>query len=223
MKLFIAHSLLLFSVSSAFSAISHARKGLNFKNANRSTFPSSTSRNSMYFAQETEQEETIYDKIGFSEENVALGIDPFQVAEWIGDREAIYTKIKDDNKDFDEARVNLEVEKFMMDAELVNFYIEYQKRKAAGTLEEKRNAPPSLLTIVLGAYVSFVAFNSLKGIFFKNEEAIDAESSDSVVQNMSDTVQNMNSSNMMINAVANVVQNVDVQNIADTASSSINF
>lgn len=143
----------------------------------------------MYFAEEqveTETDgETIYDKIGFPEEKIALGIDPNQVKEWIGNRDTLIAKFQEDNKEMDAERISLEVDKFMMDAELVNYYIDYQKRKASGWVEKQKNPPPSILTIVLSGYIAFVVFNSIKGIFFKSE-VVDPESISNSVQNVAD-------------------------------------
>lgn len=148
----------------------------------------------MYFAEEQVETktdgETIYDKIGFPEEKIALGIDPNQVDEWIGNRDTLIAKFQEDNKEMDAERISLEVDKFMMDAELVNYYIDYQKRKASGWVEEQKNPPPSILTIVLSGYIAFVVFNSIKGIFFKSE-AVDSESISNSVQNVADVVQNV--------------------------------
>lgn len=58
--------------------------------------------------------ESIYDKIGFAKENVALGIDPEEVYEYLGGRDELITKFKADVPKFDDARAALEVDKFMM-------------------------------------------------------------------------------------------------------------
>lgn len=155
------------SATSAFSISPHA-----VSTSIRTSTPSSSSRY-MYFAEEQVQTETdgetIYDKIGFPEDKIALGIDPNQVAEWIGNRDTLIAKFQEDNEEMDTERINLEVDKFMMDAELVNYYIDYQKKKASGWVEDQKNPPPSILTIILSGYIAFVVFNSLKGIFFKSE------------------------------------------------------
>lgn len=190
MNLSILSLLVSLSTTSAFSISPHAvLNSVSSSCRSRTTTPSSSSRY-MYFAEEqveTETDgETIYDKIGFPEEKVALGIDPNQVAEWIGNRDALISKFQEDNQEMDAERINMEVDKFMMDAELVNYYIDYQKRKASGWVEEqKKSPPPSILTIILSGYIAFVVFNSLKGIFFKGD-IVDSDSISDSVQNAVD-------------------------------------
>lgn len=76
----------------------------------------STSTDTPFFASEevNSSGESIYDKIGFSEENVALGIDPEEVYEYLGGREELITKFMSDVPKFDRDRATLEVDKFMM-------------------------------------------------------------------------------------------------------------
>jgi hypothetical protein len=161
------------STASAFSISPHAVLSSSSSSRIRTLRTPSSSSRHMYFAEEQVQTETdgetIYDKIGFPEDKIALGIDPNQVAEWIGNRDTLIAKFQEDNEEMDTERINLEVDKFMMDAELVNYYIDYQKKKASGWVEEQKNPPPSILTIILSGYIAFVVFNSLKGIFFKSE------------------------------------------------------
>mmetsp|Transcript_18112 Transcript_18112/g.39222 ORF Transcript_18112/g.39222 Transcript_18112/m.39222 type:complete len:225 (-) Transcript_18112:100-774(-) len=78
--------------------------------------------------------ESIYEKIGFAQENVALGIDPEEVYEYLGGRDELITKFKADVPKFDDARAALEVDKFMLDAEMVNAVIKYQKRRREGNV-----------------------------------------------------------------------------------------
>jgi hypothetical protein len=72
---------------------------------------------------------SIYDKIGFAKDNVAMGIDAEEVFDYLGGREELITKFQKDCPHFDTARASLEVDKFMMDAEMVNAVIAYQKRR----------------------------------------------------------------------------------------------
>lgn len=41
-----------------------------------------------------------------------------------------------DNKSFDQARAEMEVDKFLMDAEMMSAWINYEKKKASGSLRE---------------------------------------------------------------------------------------
>ena len=74
---------------------------------------------------------SIYDKIGFAKDNVAMGIDAEEVFEYLGGRDELIVKFQKDCPHFDTARASLEVDKFMMDAEMVNAVIVYQKRRRA--------------------------------------------------------------------------------------------
>lgn len=47
----------------------------------------------------------------------------------------------EDNKAFTQERAEMEVDKFLMDAEMMSAYINYEKRKAAGTLQEGEAEP----------------------------------------------------------------------------------
>uniref|UniRef100_A0A7S0GMM2 PS II complex 12 kDa extrinsic protein n=1 Tax=Proboscia inermis TaxID=420281 RepID=A0A7S0GMM2_9STRA len=73
---------------------------------------------------------SIYERIGFAEDEVALGIEPKDVLQWLGTREDMTAKVLKDNRSFDEDRAADEVTKLMMDAEMVNSFIAYEKKKA---------------------------------------------------------------------------------------------
>lgn len=102
---------------------------------------SSTARSSAskpFFADEDETSEndfgskmpTVYDRLGFEEEKIGLGINPSEVLQWLGNRDAIVAKFTDDNKGMDPERIQTEVDKFMMDREMVEAFIAYEKRKS---------------------------------------------------------------------------------------------
>jgi len=59
-----------------------------------------------------------------------LGIEPKDVLQWLGTREDMTAKVLKDNRSFDEDRAADEVTKLMMDAEMVNSFIAYEKKKA---------------------------------------------------------------------------------------------
>jgi len=80
----------------------------------------------------TEGEPTlsIYERVGFTEENIAIGIDPEEVLMWLGTRDQLIQKFVSDNPKFDEEKATEEVDRFMMDGEMVSKYIEFEKKKA---------------------------------------------------------------------------------------------
>lgn len=97
---------------------------------------------SMYFADESgddkKKEEskstgaapTIYDRLGFEEENLAIGIDEKEVLQWLGTKEDIVNRFMADNKGMEKEKAEEEVSKFMLDAEMVNSFIAYEKKKS---------------------------------------------------------------------------------------------
>ncbi len=73
---------------------------------------------------------TVYDRLGFKEEEVAIGVDVNQVLQWLGNRDDIVAKFTSDNKGMEPERIEEEVNKFMLDAEMVNAFVAFEKRKA---------------------------------------------------------------------------------------------
>lgn len=71
-----------------------------------------------------------YEKFGLPEDKVALGVNMTDVLLWLGTREDMVQKAMDDVDKFDRQKAGDEIDKYMMDAEMVNLYIEYKKRKA---------------------------------------------------------------------------------------------
>jgi hypothetical protein len=51
-------------------------------------------------------------------------------APYFHSRDQLIEKFKADNPNFDQERVEMEVDKFMMDVEMVNLYMAYNKKKA---------------------------------------------------------------------------------------------
>lgn len=107
----------------------------------------------------TSDEDDIYEKIGFSKDNVALGIDANEVYEYLGGREELIAKFQKDCPHFDTARASLEVDKFLMDAEMVNAVIAYQKRrrKAIAAGSDLPTEPQKLDPVTeYGTYALFI-------------------------------------------------------------------
>jgi len=63
--------------------------------------------------------------IGVEPEKLAIGIDPSKFLELIGTKEELKEKFQSDNTSWDSTRVEVEVDRFMMDAENVNMYLKY--------------------------------------------------------------------------------------------------
>ena len=102
---------------------------------------------------ETDVESQTHDKIGFSKDQIAIGIDPEDVLQWLGTqvqnlnhvfffivigymlhvachvfyrKDELVTKFEEDNPQFDNERAEEEVIKFMMDGEMVNECITFE-------------------------------------------------------------------------------------------------
>lgn len=108
----------------------------------------------------TSDDDDIYEKIGFAKDNVALGIDANEVYEYLGGREELIAKFQKDCPHFDTARASLEVDKFLMDAEMVNAVITYQKRRRAAIAagSDLPTEPQKLDPVTeYGTYALFIA------------------------------------------------------------------
>jgi len=75
-------------------------------------------------------ETNIFDRLGFKEDEVAIGIDPKKVLQYLGNRDAIVEKFTSDNKGMEKDQIDIEVNKFMMDVEMVNSFIQYEVKKS---------------------------------------------------------------------------------------------
>jgi len=155
-------------------------------------------------------EETPYAKLGVEEDQLALGVDPEDFLKWIGTREELIEKFEDDNESFTLERATEEVDRFLMDAEMINAWITYEKRKAANpdafkALEESEEAPSTVKTIATYAawLVGGATFSSLRQNYIEPKYASGewerpdfgaffgqgaSETSDAVVQSTVDAV-----------------------------------
>jgi len=77
-------------------------------------------------------------------------------------RDEIVEKFIRDNNGFTQERAEMEVDKFLMDAEMMSAYINYEKRKASGSLRQEAEANLSNPKI-WGTYAAWFF-----GIFFFN-------------------------------------------------------
>lgn len=97
-----------------------------------------------------------YGRIGFTEEKVAMGIDAVEVLQWLGTRDDLIARFIKDNKGMEQEQAESEVDKFMMDAEMVNRFISYEKKKndpdfIRNSLEENLSDPNTI-----GIYAAWV-------------------------------------------------------------------
>lgn len=74
-------------------------------------------------------EDSIYTKLGFGEDKIAIGIEPKDVLEYLGTRKDLIIKFESDNPKFDLEQATEEVDRFMLDGEMVAKYIAFEKKK----------------------------------------------------------------------------------------------
>jgi len=98
--------------------------------------------------------------LGVEEEKLALGIDPDEVLEFVGTRDDLVAKFSADIPKFSPSEVEAEVDKFLMDGEMLDVFIKYNQRKAEDPDWEPIYAPePS-------PFVKAVNFASQYAIWF---------------------------------------------------------
>jgi hypothetical protein len=85
-----------------------------------------------------------YDRIGVTEEELAIGVDATEFLQWIGTKQELANKFVRDNKGMSEDRALAEVSKFMMDAEMVNAYIKFERKKVENPPDRKAEAEQTL-------------------------------------------------------------------------------
>jgi len=90
---------------------------------------STTEKAETDFASAMAEEASIYERLGFKEEGIAIGIDPEEVLKYLGTRSDLIKRFVDDNPKFDEAKAAEEVDKFMLDAEMVSKFVAWEKSK----------------------------------------------------------------------------------------------
>lgn len=128
-------------IASTLSLLSPVSHGFSLSSVgNRKTAVSfvqlSASNQNLFFASEAstedseiKSEKTIYDKVGFAEDKIAIGVDAADILKYLGTRDDLIAKFESDNPKFDMERAALEVDRFMMDGEMVSKYIAFEKSK----------------------------------------------------------------------------------------------
>lgn len=99
--------------------------------------------------------------LGVEEEKLALGIDPDEVLQFIGTREDLMNRIQTDIPKFSPAETSLEVDKFLMDGEMLDTFIKYNQRKAEDPdwepeYAEQDNSPVTAVVNFVSQYGIFV-------------------------------------------------------------------
>jgi len=97
-----------------------------------------------------------YERIGFTEATVGMGVDPVEVLQWLGTRDDLISRFIKDNKGLEKEKAEEEVDKFMMDTLMVNKFIAYEQKKAdpdfiRNSLDENLSDPQTL-----GIYAAWI-------------------------------------------------------------------
>jgi hypothetical protein len=118
------------------------------------TFSSSALQKSLYFAEElktsdasqtvngengTAMDVSVYEKLGINEPDLALGINADELLQYVGTRNDLIEKCMLDLKEIDRDRATKEVDKFLMDSEMVNTLIAFNKRYPNGITDDYKS------------------------------------------------------------------------------------
>mmetsp|Transcript_8159 Transcript_8159/g.9405 ORF Transcript_8159/g.9405 Transcript_8159/m.9405 type:complete len:248 (-) Transcript_8159:29-772(-) len=157
---------------------------------------------------------SIYDRLGFKEDQIGMNIDPEEVLQWIGDRDAMITRFMNDNDGLKKDEAEKEVDRFMMDAEMVKALITYEQKTAKGEVYGGDDGP-DLFTLAIGGYAIYI-FGSAAKRYLDGKAAADAivdgvlGGGDSVVVSVGDVIDVAQSSGLtdfgQIDAVQNTIQ-----------------
>lgn len=107
---------------------------------------------------ETSTEQSVYDKLGITKDELGMGVNPDEVLQWIGTRAEMVEKTMADIPKFDRNQAELEVGKYLMDPEAINYHIEFKKRLAENPgmiAPEEKEGIFSFRTLVI-VYVTYV-------------------------------------------------------------------
>lgn len=168
---------------------------------------------------------SIYDKLGFEEDNIGIGIDPDDVLEWIGNRDDIIKRfVKDNDGKLNEEKAGKEADKFMMDSEMVNTLIMYERKKAAGELNTEGPAF-DWFTVLVGGYLVYVVGSTVKRSLDKQNIDIDEDATGAAIDAVQGAVDAVSTSvdivqNTLLDAVHTTVPDV-IQTTIDIASSAL--
>jgi len=81
---------------------------------------------------------SVYEKLGINEPDLALGINADELLQHVGTRTDLIEKCMRDITVFDRDRATKEVDKFLMDSEMVNTLIVFNKKYPNGIQEDNR-------------------------------------------------------------------------------------
>jgi hypothetical protein len=99
---------------------------------------------------------SIYDKMGFKEEEFGPGVDAKMVLQWLGTKEDLVAKVMKDNKGFDEVMATEQVMKLMKDTEMVSKFVSYEKMKADPEFQRKQRDSQFSDPSVVGLYAAWI-------------------------------------------------------------------
>mmetsp|Transcript_115509 Transcript_115509/g.331537 ORF Transcript_115509/g.331537 Transcript_115509/m.331537 type:complete len:226 (+) Transcript_115509:109-786(+) len=217
MKLLQSISLLSTIVSTveAFAPLSHPRQ-------NRPTLQQFMVAEQDVVAESAMPVSDPYERIGITEEELAIGIDATEFLQWIGSKEELVQKFQRDNKGMDEARANAEVSKFMMDAEMVNAYIKFERDKVENPPDLKAQAQANLSDpVILGTYAAWLIGGASFGYIRK--EIIEPKYASGEWQEIHITLPGFNKEEAAnaVQSVASILHSMETSSTLDSAHSGI--
>lgn len=111
----------------------------------------------------------VYEQLGIEQGKLALGVKSSEVMQYIGTREDLITKTLADIPAFDRSQAEAEIDKFLMDAEMMNMYIQYGKEveRDPNFVVPDNEEDEGLFSVknVVFAYGGYVAVTALPTIF----------------------------------------------------------
>ncbi|KAL3939871.1 MAG: hypothetical protein SGBAC_005475 [Bacillariaceae sp.] len=108
-------------------------------------------------------EEELIARIGITPEELAIGVNEADFLKYAGTKDELIARFKEDNPSFDDERATTEVTRFMMDAEMVNSFIRFQKDPPDISEADEEN-----LLLTAGTYGAFLIGGGSIGYFRKN-------------------------------------------------------
>jgi len=106
--------------------------------------------------------------LGVEEEKLALGIDPDEVLQFIGTRDDLVTKFSEDIPSFSPTEVQSQVDRYLMDGEMLDIFIKYSQRKIEDPDWEPIYAPEPTPFQKVAGFVSQYGIYVLFGVLAKD-------------------------------------------------------
>jgi len=103
---------------------------------------------------------TAYETFGVTEDKLAIGLNPVTLVQYLGSREFLVTKAMEDIPALDRVQAEEEVDKMLMDVEVISAYAEFNKwREENPDVELPDEDDEGLFSLrnIVGGYATFIA------------------------------------------------------------------